>query len=125
MNEHGNVRSEWVYWPAIPAKALADARRLEELARSSEFLARLPAGLRDGQVVIRHSSATTQGQFDVFASYDIAERRSSPEKTLGNYPTNVNQVVHVVRHFDVDGVERRLPQERRNLGGEYSPERKP
>jgi hypothetical protein len=68
MNENGNVRSEWVYWPAIPARVLADAARLDELARGSEFVARLPAGAREGRVVIRHSSATTQGPFEVFAS---------------------------------------------------------
>jgi hypothetical protein len=117
MNEQGNVVSEWVYWPAIPAKALADARRLEELTASSsraDFLARLPAGLPRGKIVIRHSSATADGPFEVFASYDVLERKASPETAFGRQPGQL--VVSVVRHFDVDGVERRLPQARRNLG---------
>lgn len=43
MNEQGKVVSEWVYWPAIPAKALADAKRLEELAGSSGKMGRVIA----------------------------------------------------------------------------------
>jgi len=129
MNGQRKVVSEWVYWPAIPAKALADARRLEELAGSSgdtEFLARLPAGLPSGKVVIRHSSATAEGPFEVFASYDVLERKTSPAtaegKALGRYTPSITTVVSVVvRHFDVDGVERRLPQEKRNVGADYPP----
>jgi hypothetical protein len=79
INEQGKVVSEWVYWPAIPAKALADARRLEELVASSAktgFLARLPAGLPSGKLAIRHSSATAEGPFEAFASYDVLEKRT-------------------------------------------------
>jgi hypothetical protein len=46
LDNEGQVVTEWVYWPAIPAKVLAEARRLEELtvgSRKEEFLARLPA----------------------------------------------------------------------------------
>ena len=122
MNDQGKVVSEWVYWPAIPAKALMDARRLEELAGSSnktEFLASLPAGLPSGKVVIRHSSATAEGPFEVFASYDVIESKTS-SRTAGEKPNEARQFVSVVvRHFDVDGIERRLPQERRNLGAEF------
>lgn len=134
MNEQGKVVSEWVYWPAIPAKALEDARRLEELSGSSgktDFQARLPAGLPSGKVVIRHSSATAVGPFEVFASYDVLERRTSSEtaggKTPdGKTPSTAHPVVSVVvRHFDVDGVERRLPQERRNLGADSPKEKQP
>jgi hypothetical protein len=122
MTGRGTVVGEWVYWPAIPAKALADARRLEELTGSSgkaDFLAHLPAGLPPGRVVIRHSSAVAGGPFEVFASYDIVERRTSSETTGGGNPSGAPRVTSVVRHFDVDGVERRLPQERRNMGEDY------
>jgi hypothetical protein len=111
MSDQGRVVSGWVYWPAIPAKALIDARRLEELTSNSDFLARLPTAPPRGKVVIRHSSATEEGPFEVFASYDVFERKTS--SVSGGEIT-------VIRHFDVDGVERRLPQERRNLG-EVSP----
>ena len=128
MNEQGKVVSEWVYWPAIPAKALADARRLEEMVGSSgqtDFLARLPAGLPRGRVVIRHSSATVEGQFDAFASYDIVERRTSAGPTGEQNRGDAHQLISVVvRHFDVHGAERRLPQETRNLGADYPPKQK-
>lgn len=130
VNEQGSVVSEWVYWPAIPAKAMAEARRLDELVRSSDktgFLHRLPAGLPSGKVVIRHSSATAEGPFEVFASYDVLEKRTSSETARGKTPSPPHSLISVfVRHFDVDGVERRLPQERRNLGADYpSKEKQP
>jgi hypothetical protein len=123
MNAQGEVVSEWVYFPPIPAKAIADARRLEELSGSADFLTRLPAGLPPGKVVIRHSSATEQGPFEVFASYDIVERRVSPKTAGGENLSSASLGATVVRHFDVDGVERRLPQERGNLGPEYQKEK--
>ena len=48
LDNNGKSISEWVYWPAIPAKALADARLLQQKTTGpgkAEFLARLPAGL--------------------------------------------------------------------------------
>lgn len=123
MNEEGKVVSEWIYWPPIPAKALADARRLEELVRSSgkaNFLTRLPAGLPIGKVVIRHSSATEEGPFEVFASYDVLQRRTSPATADGK----PQMVSVIVRHFGVDGQERRLPQEKRNVGSDFPPKEK-
>jgi hypothetical protein len=129
MNEQEKVISEWVYWPAIPAKTLADARRLLEMTAGdydkTGFVARLPAGLPPGKVVIRHTSATAQEPFEVFASYDIVERRVSPETAVEKKPSDAHQLVSVeVRHFDVDGVERRLPSERRNMGADYPPKEK-
>jgi hypothetical protein len=100
LDNDGKSISEWVYWPAIPARVIADARLLEGLTagdRRAEYLARLPAGLPPGIVVIRHSSATDEGPFEALATYDVVDNRS-------------------VRHFDVEGAERRLPSERLNLG---------
>jgi hypothetical protein len=126
MTEQGNVISEWVYWPAIPAKILADARRLEEQIApgNTSFWARLPSGLPPGKVVIRHSAATAEGPFEVYASYDVVERTESTlparDKNLGDV-----KVISVnVRHFDVDGDEIRLPQERRNNGADFPPKKK-
>jgi hypothetical protein len=123
MNEQGKVVSEWVYWPAISAKALADAKRIEEmLARGTdknEFLARLPSGLPPGKIVIRHTSASMNEPFEVFASYDVLERRTSRESVIPGDRSGVTRTFTVSRHFDVAGVERRLPQERLNLGPRY------
>jgi hypothetical protein len=120
LDDQGAVMSEWVYWPAIPAKALADAKRLRQLtagADKARFLARLPAGLPEGTVVIRHTSATVDSPFEAFASYDVRERKTSDETAPpGRYPKNTSVVMTTVRHFDVDGVERRLPQEQRRAG---------
>jgi hypothetical protein len=125
MDEQGRVVSEWVYWPAIPAKVLADARRLEELVSpgKTEFLARLPAGLPAGKVVIRHSSATEEGPFEVYASYDVLERREYTPP-LNDRNRGESRVVSVIRHFDVDGAELRLPQERRKMGSDFPPKPK-
>ncbi|MCE9669862.1 hypothetical protein LY474_18860 [Myxococcus stipitatus] len=111
LDDRGRSISEWVYWPPIPARALEEARKLEALlggAGRSDYLARLPAGLPAGRVVIRHSSAVAEGPFEAFASYDVA----SPA---------LRQASTVVRHFDADGLERRLPQERRGAGPDFPP----
>lgn len=129
MNERGEVVSEWVYWPAIPAKALEDARRLLEMTAGDSdktaFLTRLPARLPPGKVVIRHTSATAQEPFEVFASDDIVESRPSPKTADGENLSSAPLGASVVRHFDVDGVERRLPQERRNIGPDSPKEKQP
>jgi hypothetical protein len=39
---------------------------------------------------------------------------------LGDVPV----VSVIVRHFDVDGIELRLPQERRNNGADFPPKQK-
>jgi hypothetical protein len=127
MNDHGAVLGEGVYWPAIPGRAITDARRLQErLSQDSTrnvFLARLPVNTSPGAVVIRHSSAVVREPFEAFASYDVIEpiyRReaATPPGAIGV------RTASVVRHFDVNGTERRLPQESWNRGGD-SPERKP
>jgi hypothetical protein len=129
LDDEGKVVGEWVYWPAIPAKALADAKRLEGLAEgagAADFMARLPAGLPRGQVVIRHSSPVAEGPFEAFASYDVIERKTPANMNGGQNLSPKSPGTIVVRHFDVDGVERRLPQERRNRGEDYpSKEKQP
>jgi len=122
MNDKGEVVSEGVYWPAIPAKALEDARRLQKLligsSERSHFLSRLPAELPPGRVVIRHSSASVLDRaFEAFASYDVVERRESVDNAAESRQPKL--VSSVVRHFDADGVERRLPQEKPTVKAEY------
>jgi hypothetical protein len=118
LDNDGKSVSEWVYWPAIPARAIADARLLEELttgSRRAEYLARLPAGLPPGIVVIHHSSATDEGPFEALATYDVVDSRSVSTEgadKMSKAPAGVAGV----RHFDAEGVERRLPSERLNLG---------
>ncbi len=129
VNEQGQVGGEWVYWPAIPPEVIADARRLkEQLSRDSAkgaFLARLPVNVQAGQVVIRHSSAIATGPFEAFASYDVVERRLAPEPATRERSIDTSRAASVVRHFDVDGNERTLPHERRNLGADYPGAQRP
>jgi hypothetical protein len=126
MDEHGSVISEWVYWPAIPAKVLADARLLEEQIApgKTSFLARLPSGLPLGKVVIRHSAATAEGPFEIYATYDVLERTESTLPARDKDVGDIKVVSVNVRHFDVDGLEIRLPQERRNNGADFPPKQK-
>lgn len=120
MSEQGRVLGEWVYWPAIPARTLAEARRLEEALKEPErtrFMARLPAGLPPGRIVIRHSSGTVDAPFEAFASYDVVDRRVPAEQVSGQEQGR-RSVSVVVRHYDVEGKERRLPQEERRLAAD-------
>jgi len=125
LDDRGRSISEWIYWPPIPARALEEARELEALlggAGRGDFLARLPAGLPPGRVVIRHSSAVAEGPFEAFASYDVAEPVSQPALPGEQAASPARRRAStVVRHFDVTGVERRLPQERRGAGPDFPP----
>lgn len=126
MDEQGLVISELVYWPPIPAKVLSEARRLEEQVAASDqlFVRRLPPGLPPGRVVIRHSAATEDGPFEAYASYDVVERREAMIPALNKALGDVRVVSVTVRHFDGDGNEIRLPQERRNHGADFPPKSK-
>jgi hypothetical protein len=118
LDPQGQVTAEWVYWPAIPASVIATAKQLRTALTGpgpqQSFLARLPSYLPPGQVVIRHASGTVTGPFQAFASYDVLARLESGGGTgLPGYPAPPPRVVTAVRHFGIDGVEFRLPQETR------------
>ena len=129
MNDQGKVIGEWVYWPAIPAKAIGEARQLRatlsQQAERAAYLARLPRDLPLGNVVIRHSSATASGPFEVFASYDVVERRSSQDSTDAPRLEGRATTASIVRHFDIEGNERKLAQETGSKGGDVPAEKHP
>ena len=129
MNDQGKVISEWVYWPAIPSKAMDEARQLSaKVSQEGEraaFLSRLPPDLPSGKVVIRHSAATAQGPFEAFASYDVVERRMLSESMGPSGADRMIPAVSIVRHFDVEGKERKLAQERPSPGGDFPAEKRP
>ena len=83
--------------------------------RKEAYRGHLPAGLSNGTVVIHHSSAAEEGPFEALATYDVVDN-------LGNAPAESEKASKapgggaVVRHFDADGVERRLSSERFNMG---------
>jgi hypothetical protein len=66
-------------------------------------------------VVIHHSSATDEGPFEVLATYDVLDVQSQPAGGVDKM-SKAPVGVAVIRHFDMEGVEQRLPSERLNLG---------
>jgi hypothetical protein len=118
LDNEGKTITEWIYWPAIPAKAIAEARLLEEMmtgSRKDDYLRRLPAKAREGTVVIHHSSATDEGPVEAFATFDVVELLGTSDQDAGKM-SKAPSGPAIVRHFDAAGVERRLPSERLSLG---------
>lgn len=122
VDQKGTVVSEAVYWPAISADVAREAARFKEILATPErvkaFEARLPAGLEQGQLVIRHASATISGPFEAFACFDARQgvRAPTPKLPEGVAPAVAVSGSTMIRHFDSNGVELHLPQERRDLG---------
>lgn len=78
FNERDEVVAEGVYWPMIPASAIASARALRDhladTAGGEAFRTSLgvnDASAKGGLVTIRHSAATSRAAFEAFASYDV------------------------------------------------------
>jgi hypothetical protein len=72
-----------------------------------------------------HSSATVAGPFEVFASYDVLERRGGHGPTAQGSVSAAARAATIVRHFDADGFEHRLPQERRSVGSDFPGQKQP
>jgi hypothetical protein len=119
LDNDGRSITEWVYWPAIPAKTIAAAKHLDEMTSGAgkvEYLKRLPAGLRNGTVVIHHSGATDEGAYESIATFDVLEvRGGAADEDAGNMSKKPTGMA-IVRHFDATGKERRLASERLTLG---------
>ena len=120
LTDRNEILSEAVYWPALPRAVVADAaelqRRLNDAQQRQSFLTILPAGLPEGQVVIHHSPATARGEFQAVATYDVAAPVYAPVPAgAGRIDRPVSWVV---RHFDLQGREIRLPHEQPAPGSE-------
>ncbi len=120
-NSRGDVVQEGVYWPAMPSDVVKQVHQFRELLadphRLEAFKSRLGLPGGEGSVVIRHSAATAGDAFESFASYDVSfhvPTSASEQKTPAPGTT-----VTVTRHFDLNGTERFLPQEKLNLGDQY------
>jgi hypothetical protein len=129
FDNEGHVISEGVYWPALPASAIRDAGRIKsQLASTSDrsrFLAQIPATLPSGQVAIRHTSASDQqAPFEAVASYDVLEKKTSAPAAGATAAKSAGENISIMRHFDANGVEQRLPQEKRNAEKEYPAQKK-
>ncbi len=130
VNNAGRVVEEAVYWPALSGEVVSGARRLSEAlsdpTRRSELVSRVPRGIGDGEVAIRHASAWVDSRFEAFPSFDVIVRSQPVRADVGSTYEKLDRSndraspsgTIIVRHFDADGVEFLLPQERRNIGQE-------
>jgi hypothetical protein len=84
LDSAGDVITEGVYWPAIPAKVIYRAQALSERVGSTNGHAAFLAGVRRaqsdlgdavGEVRIVHTSAGHHGKFEAHALYSIVVRR--------------------------------------------------
>jgi hypothetical protein len=121
-NAEGHIVHEAVYWPALPAAVLDDTRKFKAMLADPEqrrqFEARIGMSAANGTLVIRHAGAT-EDRFESFASLDFTVRATAgkPERPAREGPGIGG--ASVVRHFDLMGTERFLPQERLQLGDKY------
>lgn len=127
VNSRGEVVQEGVYWPAIPSEVVKQVHQFRELMadpqRLQAFKSHLGAPGGEGAVVIRHSSAALNESFESFASYDVSMH--VPASPSGQKTPTPGATVTVVRHFDLNGTERFLPQEKLNLSAQYKEAKTP
>jgi len=126
-NSRGDVVQEGVYWPAISSDVVKQVHEFRELLadpqRLQAFKARLPVSGGEGSVVIRHSSPTAGDAFESFASYDVSLH--VPASASGQKTPAPGTTVTIIRHFDLNGTERFLPQEKLNLSAQYKEAKAP
>ena len=119
MNADGAVVEEGVYWPALPAAALAGAGDIAGVLadpRRRQVLAARVASGSAATVAIRHTAATTDQAFAAMASYDVVVRPGEGGDASASGTSRPAAGMSFTRHFDASGREFRLPQEA--IGGE-------
>jgi hypothetical protein len=124
VNSRGEVVSEGAYWPALPRQALDEARQLRALlddpAQREAYASKLPTSARTGALAIRHSAATLGGTFQALATFDVAV----PTAFVRTQTASGASREILVRHFDANGIEQTLPQEKLDLGQRFPPGQK-
>jgi hypothetical protein len=98
---------------------------LSDDERRRAFQSRIPVDTSKATLAIRHASVT-EDHFEAFASLDVTIRSSPaavrPDDTQKAANPSVGGAA-LIRHFDINGTERFLPQETLELRDRY-PERK-
>jgi hypothetical protein len=102
MTIAGDVDMESVFWPPVDPnvveRATALAQQMAEPTAHAAFLASLPGHVyKDGGVVIHHTDPSVHATPTAYVSYDVT-------LAPGGHAA--------MRHFDENGVEFQLPQER-------------
>ena len=123
INRDGQVVAEAVYWPALPAGVLAQARRMSQgdaLSRAEQAIKARPGEvLVDNQVTIRHTSAAHDKPFAAHASIDVRVRLAAPTRSDSDYRRGAGSGgvgAGLIRHFDAEGMEFQLPEEVPSVG---------
>lgn len=124
-NSEGRIVQEAVYWPALPRDVVAEAERFKDMLSDDErrraFQSRIPADISQATLAIRHASVT-EDHFETFASLDVTIRSSPAAVQLDAMQKAASSSVGgaaVIRHFDINGTERFLPQETFDLKDRY------
>ncbi len=124
VNVAGDIVEEAVYWPAISADVVGSLHRLREATSDRklqhELAERVAAKSSSARLAIHHSAASSHDLFEAFASVDVLINASSPEAkpwVANDLPLNMPAPsgTSYVRHFDIEGHEMFLPQERFHL----------
>jgi hypothetical protein len=126
LNTEGKVVQEGIYWPPLPPAVIAEVRAfkttLADPERRRTLMARVPTDAGTTALVIHHSSAE-EDQLRAFASLDATMRTflvtpgdNDKRQSIGSSKAGGTAVVH---HYDINGNEQFLPQERLDLREQY------
>jgi len=126
LDAEGRVVQEGIYWPALPPTVIAEVRAfktaLADPERRRTLMARIPTDAGATAIVIHHSSSE-EDQFRTFASLDATTRTflvapgdNDKRQSIGSSRAGGTSVVH---HYDINGNEQFLPQERLDLREKY------
>jgi hypothetical protein len=125
VNVEGQIVEEAVYWPAISVEVMSKVKQLldvrSDVKRRHELGARISADASNARLVIRHSAASSHDPFEAFACVDVMVKAMPAEaQAVTSYSTATPlSETSYVRHFDIEGKEVFLPQERFRLAHEY------
>ena len=99
FNADDEVVDEWVYWPAIPRKAVNEAKNIATSHSVGQLVPNLPARFQNngGEVTIRHSDFADDQGFQVFGSFDVQETSAQHGGFRGGthcFDINGREVIH-------------------------------
>jgi hypothetical protein len=100
FNADDEVVEEWVYWPTIPSRAIADASAIATaLVGGSGLRSRLPARFRTAPAIaaIRHTDFADESGFQAFGSLDVRYEKDVNGGYRGgtrNFDINGSEVIH-------------------------------
>jgi len=105
FNADDEPTMEWVYWPAIPKQAVAEAKAVQlalaDPSRQPTLFAGVPAAATSrSEVTIRHSDFADESAYRAYGSLDVHVERSANSGFRGgtrNIDINGQEVIHPSR----------------------------